>query len=284
MSQPTQVTQLPARAQVVIPQLPGRAQVVIPQLPGRAQVVIPQLPTRAPVVPQLPTRAPIVPQLPTRAPIVPQLSTRAPVVPQLPPVVISQNTNQQPIGYKPLTLVIYRRDEADNILNIPVTNHVNIERSPDIYGLDIDIDEMVDIFDFTKYAEEYNMIRNLFSGLELFLRASLIIDYKYNYLSEKDRNILTLSLNGKEDPLIKKKFIKEITNVLEPAYIMLQWYRHFALDKLQSDPGVVARVLDKYQGNEDIAFNQMYRKRVDPNYRYTPLWFTVSHSWYESNK
>jgi hypothetical protein len=155
---------------------------------------------------------------------------------------------------------------------------------PDIYGLEIDISQSVDIFDFATYSQEYNLMREHFAELELYLRTSILIDYKHNYLSERDRNIIEITLNTKTDPRVQRKFLREITNVLEPAYIMLHWYRHFVPDKLTSDPGVVARVLDRYQGNEDIAFSQMYKKRVDPNYRHKPIWFTVNRHWYDTHQ
>lgn len=155
---------------------------------------------------------------------------------------------------------------------------------PDIYGLDIDISQSVDIFDFVTYSHEYNLMMDHFTELELFLRTAILIDYKHNYLSERNRNIIDIALNTKSDPHAKRKFLKEITNVLEPAYIMLHWYRHFVPDKLNSDPSVVSRVVNRYQGNEDIAFSQMYKKRVDPNYHHKPIWFTVNRLWYDTHQ
>jgi hypothetical protein len=62
----------------------------------------------------------------------------------------------------------------------------------------------VDIFDFEKYAEEYELMGNYFKDLELYLKTALLIDYKYNYLSKANREVFEVSLNKKKMPKIAK--------------------------------------------------------------------------------
>src|SRR5690606_17265239 len=122
------------------------------------------------------------------------------------------------------------------------------------------------------YEAEYQLMSEFFSDLELYLRTALLIDYKYNHLASKDRNIVDNALATKSSHETKKKFLEDFTDVIEPAYVIVMWYKHFLSDTLVSDPEVIGRVLARYIGYEDVAFNRMYRKRVDEMHELSPLW------------
>jgi hypothetical protein len=149
---------------------------------------------------------------------------------------------------------------------------------------DIDISDKVDIFDFDTYQEEFDLLSDYFGGLELYLRTALLIDYKYNHLAPENRQVFDDALNKHKTYDNKKEFLENILDAFEPREMLAQWYRHFIPDKLREDPDVINRVAEKYQDKIDIAFNRMYKKRVDPDWELSPLWFSPNPAWYETHK
>src|SRR3989344_6218998 len=57
---------------------------------------------------------------------------------------------------------------------------------------------MVDIFDFVTYQKEYKFMGQYFRDLERTLRTALLVDYKYNHLTEEGRAELTRALEKKK--------------------------------------------------------------------------------------
>lgn len=127
----------------------------------------------------------------------------------------------------------------------------------------------VDIFDFDTYKQEYKLLSKYFQGLELFLRTALLIDYKYNHLNPKNRQLFEEILNEKSKKE-QKKYIELMLDVFEPLYILHQFYRHYS-------PSTSAEKLDqiyeKYSVNPSEMFNRMYRRYVDDNWKDKKMWF-----------
>ena len=107
----------------------------------------------------------------------------------------------------------------------------------------------VDIFDFETYSTDYKLIKSVFTkanSLELYLRAALLIDYKYNYLSEESRGAFIKMMKEKKsesgvDGL--RKYLENVLNVLDPLYIITCFYRHFAPNKSKEE---VEKLHEKY--------------------------------------
>ena len=130
--------------------------------------------------------------------------------------------------------------------------------------------EDVDIFDFKKYPRERELFAKHFDGIELYLRLASFIDYKYNYnLTPKERDILDLDIEGRANFDEINDFLKILTDVFEIEGMLIAWYRHFNLDKLDD----IDDLLRKYVEGEDYLFNRLYRKYIDPEWGLQPLWF-----------
>lgn len=146
-----------------------------------------------------------------------------------------------------------------------------------------EIYDNVDIFDFDTYKKEYDMLSEYFSGLDLYLRTALLIDYTYNYLSENNRHLVEDSINQKHSHSEKLSYLTDLLDAFEPKYILIQWYRHHLPEKLKTDPGVVDRLLSKYGDHVDVLLNRMYKKHVDSDWTITPLWFSPNSEWYQTH-
>lgn len=109
-----------------------------------------------------------------------------------------------------------------------------------------------------------------YSDLERYLRTALLIDYKYNHLSSKDRHVFDDVLNSKPEDE-KKNYIELMLDVFEPLYILHQFYRHFAPDKMDK----LDMLYEKYQNHPGEMFNRMYRVYVDKEWVDKPLWLTA---------
>jgi len=143
----------------------------------------------------------------------------------------------------------------------------------------------VDIFDFVKYHEEYEILSRFYSDLELYLKTAIFLDYKYNYLREKDRSVLDIRISEKSGKVLlvpagsqrgkvlKQKYFDTFTNVFEPHHLLKAWYKHFAPEKLENKNWLAATE-EKYAGHEDVAFSKMYIIYVDPEYQPRSIWFT----------
>lgn len=132
--------------------------------------------------------------------------------------------------------------------------------------------EGVDIFDFDTYNKEFDLMKKYFDGLELYLRTALFIDYKYNHLSEKDRNIVEETLKKKTDKL---EYIVSMFDVFEPLYLLSHWFNHFAPEKLKKNPNHPKELLQKYNIHIDVLFNRLYKFRIDKSWdEHHQLWFS----------
>lgn len=144
----------------------------------------------------------------------------------------------------------------------------------------------VDVFKFESFKTEKKVFEKFYSGLELYLRLAIFLEYKYNYLSVENRDVLDFRVDKKTGKvlLVKrvngklkgtptgKKYFDEITNVFEPYHIIKRWYEHFDPERPKKN---VLNLAEKYSGYEDAAFNKMYKKYVDEEWISKPLWFTA---------
>jgi hypothetical protein len=254
----------------IIPPISTRNPVTVPHIHKNTGITIPPIPTRNPVtVPNIhKNTGVIIPPIPTGNPVtVPHIHKNTgvtiPPIPTRNPVIIPHINSNPTIR---MTLQV----------KTPIPN---IQKQSN----DIVTESDADIFDFDKYNLEYNIMSEFFTGLELYLRTALFIDYKYNHLSPNDRKIIDHIIETQETREKKHKFLESMFNVMEPEYIMTHWFRHFAPDVIQNKPNVVNNILDRYGGFEDIAFNRMYKKRVDHDWRLRPLWFSTDKKWYDTH-
>lgn len=147
------------------------------------------------------------------------------------------------------------------------------------------VEVIVDIFDFEKFRDEYEVFSTFYEGLELYLRCAIFLDYKYNHLQEKDRKIVEFCISKRTGHLLQvvrtgkkkvgrplmKSYLDDFTNVFETTHIFEAWYLHF--DPSRDEENIYG-ILDRYEQHSDVVLNKMYRKYVDKDWVYKPLWFT----------
>ena len=139
----------------------------------------------------------------------------------------------------------------------------------------------VDIFDNKTYSKEVTLIKKFFikNPVETSLRSALLIDYLYNHNSEEGRKFFYDKLASYRLKTDKKRFLASMLDVFEPLYIITQFYRHYALEKLQKE-GIcmVEKLIDKYKAEKAVVrmYNGLYRVYVDGGWvkRDEGLWFT----------
>lgn len=119
---------------------------------------------------------------------------------------------------------------------------------------------MVDIFDFVTYQKEYKFMGQYFTELERTLRTALLVDYKYNHLSEEGRTELTRALEKKKSAKEKAEYLKLILDTFEPLYIIHHFYRHYAPKKTAKE---IDAIYKKYEHQPGVMFNCAYRVYVD---------------------
>lgn len=140
--------------------------------------------------------------------------------------------------------------------------------------IDSILNNNVSIFDFVTYKKEFNYMKTYFNGLELYLRTALFIDYKYNHMSKKNRNVFETQIQEKPKKN-RKKYIETVLNVFEPLYLITQWFRYFIPTRLIERPQYVFTIAEKYKHHIDAMFNRMYKARVDPEWdEEAKLWFS----------
>jgi len=132
------------------------------------------------------------------------------------------------------------------------------------------IGDNVDIFDFHKYHHEYELTGKYFKGLERDLRTALLIDYIYNHLGEKHKDIINKTLKTKKTFAEQKAYLELILDTFETIYIYRQWYRHYAPNKPMS---TVNAMFKKYENFPGLLFNKLYAAHVDIEWEDEDLWF-----------
>lgn len=141
------------------------------------------------------------------------------------------------------------------------------EQDKNVFFMDEAKYTTIDVFDFPRYKKEYQAFSHYFADVELYLRLAIFLDYKYNYLrTMEERYTLDQSLSN-------KKALIDITDIFDTPKLLLLWYLHFNPEMANEE--TVNEVLDKYESHEDVLFNRLYKKYVNPNYSGNkPLWFS----------
>lgn len=171
-------------------------------------------------------------------------------------VVKKEVANKEPVGQ-----IVEKKNEERDVLQC-------------VKDIDAIISNNVKIFDFVKYKKEFEYMKTYFTGLELYLRTALFIDYKYNHMKKENRNVLEDQI--KEKPKKKRKeYIELVLDAFEPLYLLTQWFHYFIPERLIQRPEHVFNVADKYKYHIDVMFNRMYKIRVDPDWdECAKLWFS----------
>ena len=130
--------------------------------------------------------------------------------------------------------------------------------------------EDLDIFDFIKYKEWYDIASKYYKGLELYIRSVIFIN-----------NLLLISTEEEfKDYLHRaeqsKEFIDIETEDFDFDYIIKKWYRHvFPTDLEGADRKAITAIknygADKVSQND--AFNRFYKRYVDKDAQFQKLWF-----------
>lgn len=126
-----------------------------------------------------------------------------------------------------------------------------------------------DLFDFTQgtVASDYTLLSSFYSGLELMLRTYALQNYR-SLLSPEDN----IKLNSEFNMIVQqhnKQYLDTLLNVVDVEDMLEAWYRHFNPEKIAE----ITLFLEKYSTCEDVLFNRLYKKYVDPQAIYTKLWF-----------
>lgn len=173
--------------------------------------------------------------------------------------------------------LLKERVSEKRILKTPKKSKAGVRvRETSVKQNDVELGD-IDIFDFDTYSTDYKLIKSVFTkanNLELCLRSALLIDYKYNYLSEESRDAFVKMMKEKKskagiDGL--REYLESVLDVLDPLYIITCFYRHFAPNKPKEE---VEKLHEKYSSISHVTmFNCAYRKYVDQNWKNKELWF-----------
>lgn len=128
----------------------------------------------------------------------------------------------------------------------------------------------LDIFDFEKYPEDYQLLATYFTGLELYLRLACWIQYKHQYLHGREARIVQLMKKVNNSP-DKRLALEEYCNIFVAYDMLCAWYVHFNPERATEE--VITRVYDRYQHHTGELFHRLYNKYVDPEAKRVVLWF-----------
>lgn len=123
----------------------------------------------------------------------------------------------------------------------------------------------IDVFDFVKYQDIFDIMSSHYSDLELYLRTAIYIDYLYKYNLRSDE--ITNTIDNLKTA--SKQSIDDFTDVFVMEDLLIDWYKHFSPDKIES----VDDILLRYINCESELFNRLYKKYVDDSWVNVKLWF-----------
>jgi len=125
----------------------------------------------------------------------------------------------------------------------------------------------MDIFNFSGYSNIYDIFKKHFVGIELYLRAANFIDYVYN--SNKSSTQINKIINDLKSH--NKNHLELLTDVVVLDEMLFKWYEHF--NKTNANYDFIDETLVKYNLCEDVLWNRLYKKYVDPDWNLdTKLW------------
>lgn len=104
----------------------------------------------------------------------------------------------------------------------------------------------------------------------MYIRLAIWIDYKYAYLPAPDRPKLDASIIGSAEE--QKNLLSLIADTFDPISILIFWYIHWNKEKATGTN--VTKIINRYAGHEDVLFNRLYKKYIDPEWKTIPLWFS----------
>lgn len=144
----------------------------------------------------------------------------------------------------------------------------------------------IDLFDFTTYKEDFELLSKYYSHLELYLRTAIWIAYKYSRLQTDDERselmrdlaytkMYSNTINGDvEITLIERPNIREwlnmMTNSFEKEQLVYSFYKHFEPNNYEQK---AENLYAKYQDRLETLFNKAYKRYVNRNHRDQNLWF-----------
>jgi hypothetical protein len=128
--------------------------------------------------------------------------------------------------------------------------------------------KVIDFFDFETHRSEFDIMKQMFSGIELYLRTAVYISYK-QYLRHQggEKECAKIEDAIKTAPN-KKKMVSTITNAVDLQALVSGWYLHFNPELIPK----TEELLEKFVTCEDVLFNRLYRKYVDPDAPDMKLW------------
>lgn len=132
-------------------------------------------------------------------------------------------------------------------------------------GLDIDV------FDFKKYKKEYDLLKEYFDDVELYLRTAKLIDVKYSEITNvSDRRKFTISFNKNKNEMSEEDFIEYLETITTPIFMDLfvrYWLKHFYgkdAYKKYKQYWVSGGEMSFEDKEPAQFFNWAYQKNVDP--------------------
>ena len=137
-------------------------------------------------------------------------------------------------------------------------------------------DDGVDWFDFVTYKAEFDLLKKYYSGIELYLRTAVFIDY-ISHLNDKEKETLLSEIKKKEgsSTASAKAYLNKILDMVDLNALVKKWYDHFNKEK-----GITVKQVDelllKYNSWESTLFNRLYKTYVDSTHDTAKpifLWF-----------
>ena len=122
-------------------------------------------------------------------------------------------------------------------------------------------------FDFVKHKKEFDTVNKYFTGVNGYFMSALLVDYLYNYSSDSV-NFYAEFENIKGD-VKRKEYLETLLNLFVFQDVLEEFYSFFG----GVDEKKIEDVIEKYGNHQGEAFNRMYRKYVNKDWKDEPLWF-----------
>jgi hypothetical protein len=250
----TQAPPKPAKADVAAPKVPAKR-------PAAKKEEIPAAPTKA--APKKPAAAKPSPKKPVA---VVKPSPKKPAAKPSPKKPVAEPSKPGP-AKKPAAKRPAKRPAAAPEKKTTASKKKAMEKLRDEMGLG-DIDP----FDFEKYPKDLALFKKYFDGLELYLRLALWIFSRYYDLDDRQIRELLEDLKEAQDEgeEAEEDFLADKTEDSLEKELLSYWYLHWNQDLANLKD--VDRIFNRYYNCEEVLFNRLYRKYVDPDWEDVELW------------
>lgn len=117
----------------------------------------------------------------------------------------------------------------------------------------------LDIFDFGTYKLDFDMMKQYFTGFELYIRTAIWIGYKYGHLTVPQQHELDQQLSNRPN---KVSWLKTMTDITEPEQLMYSWTKHF-------NPSILWKfdsIYEKYIHFPYLYLHRSYKRNIDPHH------------------